>query len=106
MQAAIAMFLRHGMARVASRILELTAHLAQGLRARGYEMHSPTSGENASGITTFRDEKRNMQELHAKLDRAGVVCSLRHDRDGRDYLRFSPHFYNTEAELDAVLALL
>ena len=106
MQAAIAMFLRHGTARIASRILELTAHLADGLRARGYEMQSPIAGPAASGITTFRDEKRSMAELHAKLDQAGVVCSLRHDREGREYLRFSPHFYNTEEELDTVLALL
>ena len=106
MQAAIAMFLRHGTARIASRILELTAHLADGLRARGYEIHSPTSGASASGITTFRHEKHSMAELHAKLEQAGVVCSLRHGRDGREYLRFSPHFYNTEAELDTVLALL
>ncbi|MEO6739057.1 MAG: aminotransferase class V-fold PLP-dependent enzyme [Chthoniobacteraceae bacterium] len=106
MQAAIAMFMRHGTAVIASRILELTAHLAAGLRTRGYEIHSPTSGPAASGITTFRDEKRSMTALHAKLEQAGVVSSLRHDREGRDYLRFSPHFYNTEAELDTALALL
>ena len=47
-----------------------------------------------------------MPALHAKLDQAGVACSLRHDRAGRAWLRFSPHFYNTEAELDTALALL
>jgi len=106
MQAAIAMFLRHGMESVGARILELTAHLAEGLRARGYEIHSPSAGPTASGIVLCRDQKGSMAELHAKLDQAGVVCSLRHDREGREYLRFSPHFYNTEAELDAALALL
>jgi selenocysteine lyase/cysteine desulfurase len=35
-----------------------------------------------------------------------VVASLRHDAQGREYLRFSPHFYNTEAELARVAALL
>ena len=106
MQAAISMFLSHGTGRIASRILELTAHLARGLRARGYELHSPVAGPAASGIITFRDEKRSMSELHAKLDRAAIVCSLRHDREGREYLRFSPHFYNTVSELDTVLAML
>ena len=106
MKAALEMFLRHGTQRIAERILERTAHLAAGLRARGYELHSPTSGASASGITTFRDEKRSMSELHAKLDQAGIVSSLRHDREGREYLRFSPHFYNTEAELDTALSLL
>ena len=106
MKAAIEMFLRFGTPQIAARILELTAHLTGGLRARGYELHSPTVGTSASGITTFRHEKRSMSELHAKLDQAGIVSSLRHDREGREYLRFSPHFYNTEAELDAVLSLL
>ena len=106
MQAAIAMFLRHGTASIAARLLELTAHLTAGLHTRGYEIHSPMAGPTASGITTFRHEKRSMTELHAKLEQAGVVSSLRHDREGRDYLRFSPHFYNTEAELDTALALL
>ena len=106
MKAAIEMFLHYGTQRIAERILGLTAHLAAGLRARGYELHSPTEGASASGITTFRHEKRSLPELHAKLDQAGVVSSLRHDREGREYLRFSPHFYNTEAELDTVLSLL
>jgi selenocysteine lyase/cysteine desulfurase len=100
------MFLHHGTQRIADRLLELTAHLAAGLRTCGYEMHSPTAGTSASGITTFRHQNRSMAELHAKLEQAGVVSSLRHDREGREYLRFSPHFYNTEAELDTVLALL
>jgi selenocysteine lyase/cysteine desulfurase len=106
MQAAIAMFLRHGTAKIAGRLLELTTHLTAGLRERGYKIHSPSEGAAASGITTFRREGRSMAELHAKLEKAGVVSSLRHDREGRDYLRFSPHFYNTEAELDTALALL
>jgi selenocysteine lyase/cysteine desulfurase len=106
MQAAIGMFLDFGMDPIAARILELTAHLVTGVRARGYELHSPAGGATASGITTFRHERRSMPELHVKLEQAGVVSSLRHDREGREYLRLSPHFYNTEAELDTVLALL
>jgi selenocysteine lyase/cysteine desulfurase len=31
---------------------------------------------------------------------------LRADRAGQNYIRFSPHFYNTDAELQRVLALL
>jgi len=34
------------------------------------------------------------------------VCSPRQDREGRHYVRFSPHFYNTEAEVDRVLEVL
>jgi selenocysteine lyase/cysteine desulfurase len=44
--------------------------------------------------------------LHKKLTDAGVVASLRADRKGQNYIRFSPHFYNTDAELHRVLELL
>jgi hypothetical protein len=35
-----------------------------------------------------------------------VITSLRADRAGRHYIRLSPHFYNTDAELDRCLELL
>lgn len=106
MNAAIELFLRHGLDAVAARILALKAHLVSGLRAKGYAITGPAEGANASGITTFRHAEKSATELFAKLENAGVTSSLRHDAAGRDYLRFSPHFYNTEAELDYALALL
>jgi selenocysteine lyase/cysteine desulfurase len=36
----------------------------------------------------------------------GVVVSLRSDRSGRKYLRFSPHFYNTDTELQRAIEAL
>ena len=43
-------------------------------------------------------------QLHFGMrEKARVITSLRHDRDG---LRFSPHFYNTAAELDRAVEVL
>ncbi len=106
MVAAIEMLRSHGLDRVAARIMELKAHLVAGLRERGYSILGPADGPAASGITTFRHESKSAAELFQRLENAGVVCSLRHDRGGRDYLRFSPHFYNTEDEISAALAEL
>jgi cysteine desulfurase / selenocysteine lyase len=39
------------------------------------------------------------------LNQAQISCSQRQDRQGTHYLRFSPHFYNSEAEIDRVVAL-
>ncbi|HYE33091.1 MAG TPA: hypothetical protein VEH27_16815 [Methylomirabilota bacterium] len=47
-----------------------------------------------------------MAELHAKMEAAGIVTSLRFDRAGTKYIRLSPHFYNTDPELQRVLDLL
>jgi cysteine desulfurase/selenocysteine lyase len=34
------------------------------------------------------------------------VTSLRADRKGQQYIRFSPHFYNTDDELQRAVDLL
>jgi selenocysteine lyase/cysteine desulfurase len=40
------------------------------------------------------------------LEANGIIASCRKDRSGSEFLRFSPHFYNTEAELDRALEAL
>ncbi len=106
MNAAIELFLHHGMDAISARILELKACLVAALRRKGYAITGPADGANASGITTFRHPEKSATALFAEMEKAGITCSLRHDPQGRDFLRISPHFYNTEAELDAAIALL
>jgi selenocysteine lyase/cysteine desulfurase len=62
--------------------------------------------ENSSGIVSFFQPGKDLTPLHKKLSDAGVVTSLRVDRKGQNYIRLSPHFYNTDAELHRVLDLL
>jgi selenocysteine lyase/cysteine desulfurase len=47
-----------------------------------------------------------MPALHARLTDAKIITSLRANREGQRYLRLSPHFYNTDAELQRMLELL
>jgi selenocysteine lyase/cysteine desulfurase len=47
-----------------------------------------------------------MAELHGKLEKEGIVTSLRVDRAGQQYIRLSPAFYNTDVELQRVIDLL
>ena len=47
-----------------------------------------------------------MAACHQRLQQAHIVTSLRADRQGQRYLRLSPHFYNTDAELHRVLEQL
>lgn len=106
MKAAVELFLHHGMERIGARILEIKAHVVAGLRQKGFEIHGPAEGAAASGITTFRHPQHSATKLSGRLEKAGVTSSLRHDREGRDYIRWSPHFYNTEEEVDAAIAAL
>jgi selenocysteine lyase/cysteine desulfurase len=47
-----------------------------------------------------------MAALNQKLAENGVHASLRVDRKNQKYIRFSPHFYNTDAELQRAVELL
>jgi cysteine desulfurase / selenocysteine lyase len=106
MKAGLDLILATGVGAIAARLLELKACLLTHLDALGFETLGPRSGANAHAITTVHRPGTDHGALHAKLLAAGVVCSYRHDRAGREYLRFSPHFYNTKAELDRVAELL
>jgi selenocysteine lyase/cysteine desulfurase len=59
--------------------------------------------ENTSSIVAFFRSGADMAALHAKLLEAGIVTTLRVDRKGQQYVRLSPHFYNTDAELQRVI---
>ena len=46
------------------------------------------------------------QTLFSALEKNRITASLRTARDGGKWLRFSPHFYNTRAEMDTVIKIL
>jgi cysteine desulfurase/selenocysteine lyase len=106
MRTALEMLLEFGMEQIATRLAALKAHLVSTLHALDFEILPPIDGPAASSITTFRHPRADMPRLFAALEEAGVVASLRHDRAGTAYLRFSPHFYNTFDELDRAVAVL
>lgn len=106
MKAGIDFFLELGSAKIADRLLELKGYLLDQIEPLGFQALGARSGGSASGITTFRHATASSSELFTALHKAGVVAAVRHDREGREYLRFSPHVYNTEAEIDTAVAAL
>jgi selenocysteine lyase/cysteine desulfurase len=107
MKAGIELLLGIGISQISERILAIRARLADGLRRLGFAILGPADGPNVSGIVTFsRSGTNNIQALFDRLTSEHIVCSLRQDRRDRQYIRFSPHFYNTEAEVDRVLEVL
>ena len=96
-----------GVENIAAELLRKRALLVPALQAKGFTvLNADAKPENASGIVTFFQPGKDMAALNQKLSDAGVVASLRTDRKGQNYIRLSPHFYNTDAELERVLELL
>lgn len=125
--ASLQLLLDIGMDRVWSRIQALTDRLCQGLQARGYRVFSPRKPEEKSGIVVFEPPQasdasaippatggtskpesgshgachRSPAQIVAELEQKGIIIVI---REGR--LRASPHFYNTPAQIDALINAL
>jgi len=106
MKAALELLHQVSIETVSKIILHLKSVLVAGLRERDYKILGPAEGPWASGITTFHRPGVDMQATWDRLQAGGIAASIRHDRSGTSFIRLSPHFYNTEAEMERVLALL
>ena len=95
-----------GMKNISSQLLKLKSHLINKLESLGFSINGPKIGNNASSITTFKPSEGNALAIFDKLTKAGIICSCRKDRSGEQFLRFSPHFYNTETEIDRTIEIL
>jgi len=106
-KAAMELALEIGVDNIARELLRKRAWLVPALQAKGFKvLNADAPPENASGIVAFSKPGAELAALHQKLLDANIVTSLRTDRKGQRYLRVSPHFYNTDAELRRALELL
>jgi selenocysteine lyase/cysteine desulfurase len=102
MGAAINLLLRAGPPAVEDAVLRLADRLRDELPSRGYELVlKPMLPTERSGIVSFRHPRMVPAELHTRLREAGVIISLR-----GDFLRASPHYYNSDEDLDRLLEAL
>jgi cysteine desulfurase / selenocysteine lyase len=106
MGAAVALLRGIGISNVSVRILQLNDALREQITECGFEFLSPDEERNRSGILTFRHPRIAAEAIQRILTQNGIVASLRKDRQGRDWLRISPHFYNTLREIARVAELL
>jgi selenocysteine lyase/cysteine desulfurase len=105
--AAMGLVLEIGIENISRELLRKRARLAAALQAKGYTVLLSDAPIGADGgIVSFHRDGDDPSGLHQKLSEANMVTSLRTDRAGRRYIRLSPHFYNTDEELDRVLERL
>lgn len=107
LHAALELMAEIGVENIARELLRKRAWMTPVLEAKGFSvLHTEAAEANCSGIVTIVREGEDMDALHARLEAANVMSSVRSDRSGGKYLRFSPHYYNTDAEMERILELL
>lgn len=99
--AAVNLLLRCGRQEVEQTILRLSDRLREELPPRGYSLVFTPSAAERSGIVSFRHPRIVPAEVQQRLRDAGVVISLR-----ADFLRASPHFYNSDEDISRLLDAL
>jgi cysteine desulfurase / selenocysteine lyase len=102
LKASVEMLKSIGVENVAGRLKTLTDRLIVGLEKRGYRVISPRKHDAWSGIVSFMSTKHKHEEIFRMLRKEKKIEIA--VREGR--LRCSPHFYNTEQQMDRVVEAL
>ncbi len=97
----LALFLETGMEEICERVRMLTDILVEGALNKGYQCHSPRGKTEWSGIVTLTHSTHSNQSI---LDRLNENNIRGIEREGR--IRLSPHFYQTEEEMQRVVDAL
>jgi selenocysteine lyase/cysteine desulfurase len=108
MKKSIELLLSFGMNSISEHLLKLRSFLIQSLHELDFENVGPTQHAQSCGILSVvhSDSKINLNELHQFLLNEKIFCSLRQNRKGQQHLRFSPHFYQTEEDLQRLIEVL
>ncbi|MEM2816017.1 MAG: aminotransferase class V-fold PLP-dependent enzyme [Candidatus Bathyarchaeia archaeon] len=93
---AIKMLLKLGIRQIEERVLKLTDRLINSLKALGLQLQTPEDPNCRSGIINFK--VKNLKEIMGELRRKDIIVSAR-----ANGIRVSPHFYNTEEEIDKLV---
>jgi cysteine desulfurase / selenocysteine lyase len=102
LQASVEFLLDVGVEKIAPVIRGLGDQIANGARARGYELaHEDRTPENTSGIVSFRKAGVTAEEIVRTLRGQGITAAPR-----AGWVRTSPHFYIAPEQIDRVIELL
>jgi cysteine desulfurase/selenocysteine lyase len=101
LNAALSLLEEAGIENIAARVLALGDYTANALETKGYTVVSPRADHHRAGLVMFTHPTQANDAVLATLTEAGVTAAARGGS-----LRFSPHFYNTEEEIDRAVAVL
>jgi len=97
----LGLFLEAGVERIQDKVDGLAQSVLEKCQEKGYEAATVRAPENGSGIVSVRKAGVDAASVVAGLADKRMSVSTRHG-----WIRASPHFYNTEEEVDQLVELL
>ena len=102
LNAALELLLEIGIDEIAAEAVRVATKLADELDGIGWRVASPRPIRAAIiGAAPPRVDGRELLRLHGLLEKENIICA---PREGM--LRFSPHFYNSDQEVERVVSVL
>lgn len=106
LEASLALLEEAGAELVENRVVELRDEAARVLASRDCHLLWNPQAEKRAGIVSFQPSRsQQTAELYRHLD-ARFALSLRQDKSGGDWIRVSPHWMNTRADLQELGAMI
>jgi selenocysteine lyase/cysteine desulfurase len=95
-----------GRAAIERRARELAGAMIAGLRRiDGVRVWTHADPERSAAVVSFQPAGLDVRKLHDALYADGIVCATRPGSD-RGGLRFSPHFYNLQADVERAVGAI
>jgi len=100
LEASLSLIEEVGIETISAAIEDRIRRLVELIDGSGFELLSPRLPERRAGIVTFRVPHADQAALYRQLMKQGLMCA---SRGGG--LRFSPHFYTPEEQLEQAIRL-
>ena len=99
LRASLEFLLEVGAERIAPAVQALGDQIAAGVEAKGYEvMGAPRTNATSAGIVSFRKPGIHAVDIVTRLRQRGITAAPR-----AGWVRTSPHFYITSADISRLL---
>ncbi len=106
LESSVQYLMRFGIQYIRSKIIKLADQLRDELsKISGVTLYGPQETEKRTSIVSFNIKGQEPQVIVEKLEKQKIVLVVREIED-KKLVRVSPHFFNTESEIQTVVDAL
>jgi len=106
LESSVRYLLQFGMQNIRTKVIKLANQLRDELsKISGVVLYGPADPEKRTSIVSFNIEGHEPQTIVERLEKQNIVLSVREILE-KKLVRASPHLFNTESEMEAVINAL